>query len=367
MADGSALPADGTQASLLLPMGRLGPAFLAYENFDVYTQWNQSLVYATTAAYFATRLAGAPPLRAGSAEAPSREQVQEAQKQLQQLGYDVGKVDGVIGAQTRAAVKAVQQQLGLPADSYPDPTFLAALGRCEDRGLPASRRGVRSLAGAPRERRQGGGDPGAWPRRDAGKHAAARRGLRARRHPLSRAAGERETPGIRTPSSRRSRRTSRGCRRRCRVIGALVDRLAADGLFAPTASGIIGFSQGACLTSEFIARNARRYGMAGVLTGGLIGPPGTPRNYPGSLDGTPVFLGSSDIDAHVPLERVHETRDVLTALGANVDERIYPGMGHTVNDDEVKAVTRIARCARKSRRGLRLSAAAARALRSGGG
>jgi lytic murein transglycosylase len=126
-ADGKPLPADGAQAALLLPMGRLGPAFLAYANFDVYTQWNQSLVYATTAAYFATRLAGAPALKRGSAEAPSREQVQEAQKRLKALGYDVGKADGVIGAQTRAAVKAVQQKLGLPADSYPDPTFLAAL------------------------------------------------------------------------------------------------------------------------------------------------------------------------------------------------------------------------------------------------
>jgi lytic murein transglycosylase len=127
MADGSALPADGAKAALLLPMGRLGPAFLAYQNFDVYTQWNQSLVYATTAAYFATRLAGAKPVRKGTAEAPSREQVKEVQQLLQKRGYDVGKADGIIGAQTRAAVKAVQQQLGLPADSYPDPTFLAAL------------------------------------------------------------------------------------------------------------------------------------------------------------------------------------------------------------------------------------------------
>ena len=126
-ADGSPLPKDGTQASLLLPMGRLGPAFLAYPNFDVYTQWNQSLVYATTAAYFATRLAGAPPARKGSADAPSPAQVQEAQRLLKKLGYDVGGADGVIGAETRAAVKAVQQKLGLPADSYPDPTFLAAL------------------------------------------------------------------------------------------------------------------------------------------------------------------------------------------------------------------------------------------------
>ena len=110
-------------------MGRLGPAFLAYANFDVYTQWNQSLVYATTAAYFATRLAGAPP--AAERAAPRRRAASRCRRRrsaCKQLGYDVGKVDGVIGAQTRAAVKAVQQQLGLPADSYPDPTFLAALG-----------------------------------------------------------------------------------------------------------------------------------------------------------------------------------------------------------------------------------------------
>jgi lytic murein transglycosylase len=125
--DGSALPADGAKAALLLPMGRLGPAFLAYANFDVYTQWNQSLVYATTAAYFATRLAGAKPVHKGSAQAPSGDQVKEAQQLLKKLGYDVGKVDGVIGAATRAAVKDVQLKLGLPADSYPDPTFLAAL------------------------------------------------------------------------------------------------------------------------------------------------------------------------------------------------------------------------------------------------
>lgn len=121
------------------------------------------------------------------------------------------------------------------------------------------------------------------------------------------------------------------------LMKALVDSLAKDG-FASDRVGIIGFSQGACLTSEFMARNAQRYGMAGVLTGGLIGPAGTPRAYSGSLDGTPVFIGSSDVDPHVPLERVHETRDVLTKLGANVDARIYPGMPHTVNDDEIKAV-----------------------------
>ena len=126
-ADGSPLPADGVPASLLLPMGRLGPAFLAYPNFSVYTQWNKSLVYATTAAYFATRLAGAPKVQRGSAEAVSRDQIKDVQQRLQALGYDVGGVDGTLGAQTRAAVKKVQLQLGLPADSYPDAAFLQQL------------------------------------------------------------------------------------------------------------------------------------------------------------------------------------------------------------------------------------------------
>jgi lytic murein transglycosylase len=129
LADGSPLPADSLPASLLLPMGRRGPAFLAYPNFDVYTQWNKSLVYATTAAYFGTRLAGAPKVQPGNAQALTREQIIDIQKRLQALGYDVGGVDGTLGAQTRAAVKAVQQQLGLPADSYPDAEFIAALRR----------------------------------------------------------------------------------------------------------------------------------------------------------------------------------------------------------------------------------------------
>jgi peptidoglycan hydrolase-like protein with peptidoglycan-binding domain len=129
MADGSPLPGDSMPASLLLPMGRLGPAFLAYPNFGVYTQWNKSLVYATTAAYFATRLAGAPKVRAGNAQALSREQIMDVQQRLQAMGYDVGGVDGTLGAQTRAAVKQVQLQLGMPADSYPDQAFLSALRR----------------------------------------------------------------------------------------------------------------------------------------------------------------------------------------------------------------------------------------------
>jgi len=126
-AGGGALPTDNMPASLLLPMGRLGPAFLAYENFNVYTQWNQSLVYATTAAYFATRLAGAPRVTPGNAVALTRDQIMDVQQRLQALGHDVGGVDGTLGARTRAAVKAMQMQLGLPADSYPDAAFISAL------------------------------------------------------------------------------------------------------------------------------------------------------------------------------------------------------------------------------------------------
>jgi len=105
--------------------------------------------------------------------------------------------------------------------------------------------------------------------------------------------------------------------------------------------GFLGFSQGACLSLEYVARHATRYATVVGFSGGLIGPPGTPRRYAGSLDGMPVFLGCSDIDPHIPLARVHETRDVLTALGAMVDERIYPSMGHTINRDELDAARRL--------------------------
>jgi phospholipase/carboxylesterase len=124
------------------------------------------------------------------------------------------------------------------------------------------------------------------------------------------------------------------------VVGAAVDQLARAG-FAPERVALIGFSQGGCLALEYVARNAKRYGAVAGLSAGLIGPPGTPRNYAGSLAGTPVFLGCSDIDGHVPLARVHESRDVLSALGGAVTERIYPGMGHTVNAEEVAHVTRL--------------------------
>lgn len=98
-----------------------------------------------------------------------------------------------------------------------------------------------------------------------------------------------------------------------------------------------GFSQGACLASEFVARNARRHGGLIAFSGGLIGPDGTPRDYAGSLSGMPVFIGCSDVDPHIPLGRVRETAAVLARLGATVDSRIYPRMGHTINQDEMDA------------------------------
>jgi phospholipase/carboxylesterase len=101
---------------------------------------------------------------------------------------------------------------------------------------------------------------------------------------------------------------------------------------------LLGFSQGACLALEYAARNARRYGGVFALSGGLIGPDGTPRSYAGSLDGTPVFLGCSDVDFHIPLARVQESTAVMRDLGGTVEERIYPGMGHTINQDEIDFV-----------------------------
>jgi predicted esterase len=99
---------------------------------------------------------------------------------------------------------------------------------------------------------------------------------------------------------------------------------------------VLGFSQGACLASEFVARNPRRYGGLIALSGGLIGPPGIQWSYVGSLDGTPAFLGCSDVDAHIPKERVLESEAALRALGAAVTAKLYPGMGHTVNEDELE-------------------------------
>jgi lytic murein transglycosylase len=120
-ADGAPLPSDGLPASLLLPMGRYGPAFLGYQNFQVYLKWNQSLSYCITAAYLATRIAGAPALNRGSQPIPelTLDQAKELQQLLARRGYDVGEIDGRIGAATRASVKATQLKFGMPADSYP--------------------------------------------------------------------------------------------------------------------------------------------------------------------------------------------------------------------------------------------------------
>jgi len=116
------------KASLLLPQGHKGPAFLAYPNFDIYFEWNQSFTYVLTAAYFATRLEGAQVYNAGNSEQGlSGDQMKELQRRLQARGHDVGDVDGILGANTRLAVQREQQRLGLPADAWPTPDLLNAL------------------------------------------------------------------------------------------------------------------------------------------------------------------------------------------------------------------------------------------------
>ncbi|MCA9912500.1 MAG: dienelactone hydrolase family protein [Anaerolineae bacterium] len=120
-------------------------------------------------------------------------------------------------------------------------------------------------------------------------------------------------------------------------IGAVLDEVQAAGI-PPEKTMLLGFSQGACLALEFAARNPQHYGGIVALSGGLIGAEDELVGYVGSLKGTPVFLGCSDVDFHIPLDRVHETAEIFQSLGAKVDERIYPGMGHTINDDEVQAV-----------------------------
>jgi phospholipase/carboxylesterase len=108
-------------------------------------------------------------------------------------------------------------------------------------------------------------------------------------------------------------------------------------------SGIhfLGFSQGACLTLEFAARNAARYGSVTAFTGGLIGEKINRQNYTGDFNETPVFIGCSDRDMHVPVERVYASTNILTEMGAKVIEKIYPGMGHTINEDEISIVNSI--------------------------
>ena len=122
-----------------------------------------------------------------------------------------------------------------------------------------------------------------------------------------------------------------------RVIDGLVGRFESAGI-PPERVLLLGFSQGACLTLEYAARHARRYGGIAGLSGGVIGPPGTPRDYAGVVDGTPVFLGCSDVDPHIPKERVIETAQVFERMGAQVTMRLYPRMGHQVNMDELSFV-----------------------------
>jgi phospholipase/carboxylesterase len=128
-------------------------------------------------------------------------------------------------------------------------------------------------------------------------------------------------------------------------IGVVLAQALAAGIPAER-TVLLGFSQGACLTLEYVARNARRYGGVAALSGGLIGPDGTPRDYAGSLDGTPIFLGCSDIDPHIPARRVRESETALAGLGAHVTMRLYPNFGHAVNQDEVEAVNQMLTAAR---------------------
>jgi phospholipase/carboxylesterase/glyoxalase family protein len=122
------------------------------------------------------------------------------------------------------------------------------------------------------------------------------------------------------------------------VLNSVVEDLLSRG-FSARNIVLLGFSQGACLTAEFAFRHPRPYGGVMVLSGGLIGPPGTTwDDLPGRLDAVPVFLGCSDVDAHIPKDRVLETEAVFTRMGALVTRRLYAGMGHLVNDDEISFV-----------------------------
>ncbi len=118
------------------------------------------------------------------------------------------------------------------------------------------------------------------------------------------------------------------------VIASLLEQADRAGIPADR-TVIAGFSQGACLSLEFVARHARRYGGMIALSGGLIGPDGTSRDYPGSLAGTPIFLGCSDIDPHIPKDRVLLSAEVLKSLGGEVTAKLYPRLGHTINRDEI--------------------------------
>lgn len=124
------------------------------------------------------------------------------------------------------------------------------------------------------------------------------------------------------------------------VISTMIEKLTTSGI-EPHSIVLLGFSQGACLATDHAALNPRRYGGVIGLSGGLIGDKLDRSNFNGSLDNTPVFLGCSDIDPHIPVERVHETSEILSELGADITTSIYPGMGHTINPDEIEHARKI--------------------------
>jgi predicted esterase len=130
-------------------------------------------------------------------------------------------------------------------------------------------------------------------------------------------------------------------------VDALVDQARQHGFSYPQIA-LGGFSQGACLGAEYAARNARRYGGLFIFSGALIGPGGTPRDYPGSFDGMPVFIGGSDVDPWVSHNLLEETARVFEQMGAEVDFRTYSGMGHTVNQDELHAVREMLAAAKEN-------------------
>lgn len=125
------------------------------------------------------------------------------------------------------------------------------------------------------------------------------------------------------------------------VIGQLVEQLKTAYNFAPKDIYLLGFSQGACLALEYAARNAGRYGGIFGLSGGLIGPEGTPRDYPGSFSETPVLLGCSDVDHHIPRERVVESGEVFKGMGADVTVQLYKNFGHSVHQDEITFINKV--------------------------
>jgi phospholipase/carboxylesterase len=124
------------------------------------------------------------------------------------------------------------------------------------------------------------------------------------------------------------------------IVQDLLDGVTRENI-RPERTMLLGFSQGGCLAMEFAARNARPYGAVVGLSAGLIGPQSAPRDYAGSLAGTPIFIGCGDVDSHITIWRVQESTRVLRDLGASVTERVYPGMGHTINDDEIRQVTKL--------------------------